>query len=164
MSNENAMSKENATIDELEKHAEAIRAEIRLPKQQSDVFRAAVEAGYLTALADGEVDRAERSSLVRAVEILSVGAVIEWEVDQLVEDCIARVKTEGASKRAEAVGSDLKKLGQAEAGIFIAAIVARATKRIEKSEAEVLKTVGKAAGLSNDQVAAIVKRSTALAG
>jgi len=151
----------NKSIEELEKFAETIRAELRVPRQ-SEVFRAAVEAGYLTALADGEVDALERQTLARAVEILSVGAVLDWEVEALIEEIQARVAKEGADKRAQSVGAELKKLGQAEPGLLLAAIVARATKKVDKSEAEVLKAVGKAAGLTNDQVAAIVKRSTAL--
>lgn len=158
----NKTSSTNKSIEELEKFAETIRAELRVPRQ-SDVFRAAVEAGYLTALADGEVDATERETLARAVEILSVGAVLDWEVEALVEQIQARVAADGAQKRAQTVGTQLKELGQAEAGILLAAIVARATKKVDKSEAEVLKTVGKAAGLSNDQVASIVKRSTSLA-
>ena len=156
------MSTNNKSIEELEKHAETIRAQLRVPRQ-SDVFRAAVEAGYLTALADGEVDATERETLAKAVEILSVGAVLDWEVEALVEQIQTRVKKEGADKRAQSVGAELKALGQPEAGILLAAIVARATKKVDKSEAEVLKTVGKAAGLTNEQVASIVKRSTSLA-
>jgi hypothetical protein len=156
-------TKTDATIAELEAHADAIRAELKVPKQ-ADMFRFATEAGYLTALADGTVEDAEIGALVRAVEILSEGAVIEWETDALVADCQERARTEGADKRATAVGQGLSALGQAEAGILVAAIVARATKKIGKKEADVLKAVGKAAGLSSDDVAAIVKRATSLGG
>ena len=151
----------NPTIVELEKHADAIRAELRVPRQ-SDLFRASVEAGYLTALADGTVDETERETMIRAIEILSVGAVIEWEVTALVDECRAKIDAEGAGKRAEAVGAELKALGQAEPGLLLAAIVARATNKIDKSEAEVLKAIGRAAGVPNDQVGAIVKRATGL--
>lgn len=154
-------SKSSKTIEELSKHAESIRSELNVPRQ-SDLFRAAVEAGFLTARADGNVDDTERETLVRAVDILSEGAVIEWEVESLVDACIARVDAEGAESRAEKVGAELRELGQAEVGILLAAVVARATKKIDKSEAEVLKSVGKAAGLTNEQVATIVKRATAL--
>ena len=161
MSKSDKSSKASKTIEELEKHAAAIRSELNVPRQ-SDVFRAAVEAGFLTARADGHVDDTERETLVRAVDILSEGAVIEWEVESLVDACVANVDAEGADNRAEKVGAVLRDLGQAEAGILLAAIVARATKKIDKSEADVLKAVGKAAGLSNEQVATIVKRATAL--
>jgi len=47
-----ANSKADATLAALEKHADEIRKELRVPKQ-NEVFRSAVEAGYLAALADG---------------------------------------------------------------------------------------------------------------
>ena len=102
-------------LAELEAHAASIRSELKVPKQ-NDVFRVAVEAGYLTALADGEVDAAERATMVRAVDLLSAGAVIEWETEALLEECEARAAKDGAAKRAAAVGESLAALGQAEAG------------------------------------------------
>ena len=58
----------------------------------------------------------------------------------------------------------LKEIGQPEAGLFVAALVARATKGVDKSEAELLKTIGKSAGVGTDKVRDIVKRATSLAG
>lgn len=156
-----ANSKADATLAALEKHADEIRKELRVPKQ-NEVFRSAVEAGYLAALADGHVDDAERATIVKAVEILSVGAVIEWEADTLLEACAGRAEKDGADKRAEVVGAELKSLGQAEAGLLFAACVARATNGVDKKEAEVLKAVGAAAGLSTDKVKNIVKRASAI--
>jgi len=40
--------------------------------------------------------------------------------------------------------------------------VARATNKVDKSEAEMLKNVGAAAGLTNDQVRAIVKKAATI--
>jgi tellurite resistance protein len=145
-------------LAELEAHAETIRAELKVPKQ-NELFRAAVEAGYLAAAADGDVDATERATIARAVEILSVGAVIEWEAETLLEECEKRVKEEGTEKRAAAVGGELKALGYAETGLYMAALVARATNGVEKSEAEMLKAVGTAAGLSVEKVRGLVKRA-----
>jgi tellurite resistance protein len=146
---------------ELEAHAEKIRSELKVP-QQSDVFRVAVEAGYLTALADGTVDDAERATMIRAIEILSAGAVIEWETESLLDECAERAKKEGAAKRVEAAGGELGTLGHAEAGLLFAALVAAASKGIDKKEAEVLKGVAAAAGLAGDRVKEIVKRANAI--
>jgi hypothetical protein len=146
-------------LAELEQHAETIRAELRVPRQ-SDVFRAAVEAGYLAALADGEVDAAERETIAKAVEVLSRGAVIEWETEQLLDECASLAEKEGLEKRAKAIGAALKGLGHAEAGLLFAAVIARVTKGVDKKEAEVLKNVGAAAGVGADQIKAIVKRAT----
>jgi tellurite resistance protein len=148
---------------DLEKHAEEIRGDLKVPRQ-SEVFRCAVEAGYLAARADGEFDDTERATIVRAVEILSVGAVIEWETEALLDECIARAKKDGADARAKAVGAELKELGQAEAGLLFAALVARATKGIDKREAEVLKVVATAAGVGAEPLRGIVKRATSLGG
>jgi tellurite resistance protein len=152
------MAKAN-NLSDLEKHAEAIRAELKVPKQ-SEVFRAAVEAGYLAALADGEADAEEMATIAKAIGILSVGAVIEWEAETLLEECASRAKAEGAEARAAAVGAELEALGHAEAGILFAAMVAHATNGVEKKESEVLKAVGAAAGLSGQKVGAIVKRAS----
>lgn len=147
----------------IEEHAEQIRGDLKVP-HQSAVFAHAVEAGYLAARADGEVDPTERETLTKAVEMLSQGAVIEWETEQLLDECQTRAEKEGAEARATKVGEALKELGQAEAGLLVAAFVARATNGVEKSEAEVLKAIGKAAGLTPDKIKAVVKRATDLDG
>jgi tellurite resistance protein len=154
-----AMSKK-ATLED---HAAQIRKELQVPNQ-SAVFETAVEAGYLAALADGNVDKDERAALARAVELLSQGLVIEWETEALLDDCARRAEKDGAPARAEEVGKKLGSLGQADAGLLLAAVVARATNGVEKSEAEMLKTIGKAAGLSTDKVRNIVKRAVSLGG
>ena len=153
------MANSTSSLAELEKHAERLRTELKVP-HQNEVFRAAVEAGYLVAAADGNFDETERETLVKAIEILSVGAVIEWEVETLLDECEARSEKEGAGKRAEAVGGELEKLGSAEPGLLLAAAVERATKKIDKKEAETLKALGAAAGLTGEQLSAIVKKAS----
>jgi len=145
-------------IADLESRAESIRAELRVPKQ-NEVFKVAVEAGYLAARADGVVDAEETAAIVRAVEILSSGAVVEWETEELVQECAARADAQSPAARAAAVGAALAALGQAEAGIYFAALVAHASKGIDKKEADVLKEIGKAAGVANDRVRDIVKKT-----
>ena len=152
------MSKANA-LDELQKRADEIRADLKVPRQ-NDVFRCAVEAGYLAALGDGEMDADERDTIVKAIDVLSQGAVIEWETDHLIDQCEERAKKEGTGKRAKAVGAALKELGHAEAGLLFAAVIARVTKGVDKKEAEVLKSIGSAAGVNAEQIKAIVKRAT----
>ena len=145
-------------IADLESRAESLRAELKVPKQ-NEVFKAAVEVGYLAALADGEVDDEETAAIVRAVEILSTGAVLEWEAEDIVAECARKAEAETPSKRAAAVGAELKALGQGEAGIYFAALVAHASKGIDKQEADVLKEIGKAAGVTPDKVKDIVKKA-----
>src|SRR6185503_4353289 len=139
---------------ELEKHAEAIRKDLAVPKQ-NEVFEAAAEAGFLAANADGTVDDDERAMLVAAIDTLSKGAVIEWEADALIESCVERTAT---GDRTEAVGARLKALGQPEAGLLFAAFVAQASGGIDKKESAVLHAIGKAAGIAKPKVTALLKR------
>jgi tellurite resistance protein len=148
-----------AALAEIETHAQGIRETLKVPRQ-NELFRSAVEAGYLAALADGTVDESERDILVRAIEMLSQGAVVEWETEAELEACASRATAQGADARAVAVGKTLSSLGHADMGLYIAALVARASKGIDKKEAEVLKAVGGAAGLSADAVKDIVKRAS----
>jgi len=117
----------SSALADIEAHAGSIRSQLNVPKQ-NEVFRAAVEAGYLTALADGEVDADERKAMVHAIELLSEGAVIEWETENLLDECAARAEKEGAPARMTAVGKALAELGHADVGIFFAAVIARASK------------------------------------
>ena len=152
------MAKSTDALTLLEKHAAEIRKELAVPRQ-NEVFRAALEAGFLAAMGDGEMDDTERGTIIRCVELLSQGAVIEWETDHLLDDCADRVEKEGKDKRAKAVGAALKELGHAEAGLLFAAVIARVTNGVDKKEADVLKAVGGAAGITADKIKAIVKKA-----
>lgn len=145
-------------LDDLQKHADRIRSDLAVPKQ-SELFKLAVEAGYLAALADGTADEIERQMIAKSVEILSTGGVIEWEVETLVDECAARVDKEGEKARIEAVGNALGALGQPEAGLLIAGFVAQASGGVSKKESKVLEAIGKAAGLPADKVSAALKRA-----
>jgi tellurite resistance protein len=147
------MSKKPTKV-ELDTYAAAVRKELSVPRQ-SDVFKAAVEAGYLAATTDGKLDDDERRAIVTAVEILSQGAVIEWEADSLVEE-VAKA-TGKPEERAKALGARLKELGQPEAGLLFGAFVAQATAGIDKNEEKILKAIGKAAGVADKRVREILK-------
>ena len=146
-----------STLAELETHAAEIRKELAVPKQ-NDVFAAAAEAAYLAASADGAVGDEEHTALVKAIGVLSVGAIIEWEVEDLLQKCAERVEKEGADPRSKAVGEKLKELGQPEPALLFAAFVAEASGGIDKKESAVLHAIGKAAGIAKNKVTAILKR------
>jgi tellurite resistance protein len=152
------MSKEKKSKTEVEKIAAELQKELTAHKQ-NEMHRYAVEAGYLTALADGTADAKERQALAESMQALSSGLVIEWEVDALIDDINERIGAEGHAARCEVVGTKLKELGQGEAGLLIGAYVALATAGIDKKEAEMLERIGKAAGIEKKQVGAIVKKA-----
>ena len=96
---------------------------------------------------------------MQAVELLSKGLVIEWEVEGFLGEAYARITAEGADKCAAAVGARLKELGQAEAAILVGAIVAHASGGVDKKEAVVLEKIATAAGLAKGQIIGIVKKA-----
>ncbi len=149
-------------LAELEKHAADIRKELNVPKQ-NEVFEVATEAGYLAAASDGKVDDAERATMIKAIEVLSVGAIIEWEVETLLDACAEHAEKEGVKARAAHVGQKLKALGQPEAALLFAAFVAQGSGGIDKKESEILHAIGKAAGLAKNKVTGILKRVGAAA-
>jgi tellurite resistance protein len=152
-------AKKTLNVAYLEQQAGAVRQSLPAGPNQSALFEAAVEAGYLTALANGTEDEGEREALVKAVEILSSGLVLEWEVEPLLETIAERIKTEGNAARCAAVGKNLKELGQPEAALLVGAVVAYATAGIDKQEAIVLEKIATAAGLGKPDIAAIVKKA-----
>jgi tellurite resistance protein len=152
----------SVTLDALAKHAEEIRKELNVPDQER-LFRVATEAGYLTALADEKVDADERASMIKAIEALSKGSVIEWELDAFIDDCEKRAKEDGKKARLANVGDNLSKLGQPEAALLFAAFIAQASGGIDKKEATIVHALGKAAGVAKDKVTAILTRVGAAA-
>jgi uncharacterized tellurite resistance protein B-like protein len=156
-----AAAKKSPNTALLEQQAEALRTSLAGTTRLPEFFRAAAEAGYLTALADGEESEDERAAVVATLEILSKGFVIEWETESFLEEAAKKFEADGAEARAAAVGAQLKELGHPEAGLLLGALVAYATAGIEKSEASVLEKIGAAAGVAKKEVAAIVKKARA---
>ncbi len=142
------------TKEQLATFAGAISADVAAAKQ-ADLFQTAVAAAHLASHADGKIDDAKKKAIVDALEILSKGVVIEWEVELLLEEA---GKTDGGQEaRAKAIGEKLKASGQAEAGLLVAAFVAQATDGIDQKEAKILRAIGKAAGIGDKRVKEILK-------
>ncbi len=150
-----ATKKKKPTKEKLADYAAKIRGELEEFRKQDETFKVAVEVGFLAARADGDVDEAERKALVEAVDILSQGVVIELEVEAIVADLEA---VEGDDlQKAEALGAKLESASQADAGLLVGAFVAQATSGIDNKERKILRTMGRAAGLKDHRIRAILK-------
>jgi tellurite resistance protein len=147
--------------DKLSAHATAIQRALAVP-QQAEVFRYAVEAGYLAALADGDADAEEMATIVRSLYGLSSGLVVDWEIDALIDECNEAIGGEGHRARAQVVGEKLAALGQIEIGLLVASLVALASNGLDKREATMLESIGKAGGLDKAALTEIVKRARGL--
>lgn len=151
------MSRAKRTDADLKKIAAEMRKVMTGPTL-NQVYRQAMEAGYLCALADGEADAGEKEAIVKAMHDLSSGLVVEWEVDAMMDECNDAIGSEGHEARAKSVGAKLKELGQAEAGLLLGAYTAFATGGLDKKEAGVLEKIGTAAGVTKNQIANLVKQ------
>ncbi len=151
------MSRAKRTDADLKKIAAEMRKVLTGPTL-NQVYRQAMEAGYLCALADGEADAGEKEAIVEAMHDLSSGLVVEWEVDAMMDECNEAIGRDGHEARAKAVGAKLKELGQAEAGLLLGAYTALATGGLDKKEAGMLEKIGTAAGVTKNQVANLVKQ------
>lgn len=152
------MSRAKRTDADLKNIAAEMRKVMTGPKL-NQVYRYAMEAGYLCALADGGADEGEKAAIVKAMHDLSSGLVVEWEVDAMIDECNEAIGGEGFDSRCSSVGSKLKELGQAEAGLLLGAYTALATGGLDKKEATMLEKIGSAAGVSKNQVANLVKQA-----
>jgi len=153
-----AAAKKTPNTSYIEQQAEAVREGLA-GSNQAELFRLAVESGYLAALADGTEDALEREALVASIEAISKGLVLEWETESFLAESYAKIQADGADARAAAVGARLKELGQAEAALLVGALVAHSSGGVDKKEASVLEKIAIAAGLTKAQIVAIVKKA-----
>jgi uncharacterized tellurite resistance protein B-like protein len=143
---------------ELQTIAAAIRKELPVG-QQDELFRLAVESGYLAALADGNADAEERTMIAEAITEISDGVVVEWEVEVLLNECNELIGMEGHHGRCAAIGQRLKELGHERTGLMLAALVALATGGLDELEVKMLQRIADAAGVANAQLAEVVKEA-----
>jgi tellurite resistance protein len=153
-------SEKTGGLTALGKHAEALRNALGAA-EQNELLAAAVEAGCLAAFGDLEVDEGERRAIIDAAGALSSGAVVEWEADSLVDDCVKRIADEGIEARVAAVGGTLKRLGHPGTGIVFAVFVAGATGGVDRLEHGVLEGIAEEAGLPSGELAAILAKAGA---
>lgn len=149
-----ATSTKKPTKEKLASYAEEVRKQLDF-RGQDEVYGVAVEIGYLAARADGTMDEGERKAIIHAVDILSQGVVIELEVDSIIE--AADGKDGSLEDQAKALGKRLEELGQSDPGLLFGAFVAQASSGIDKRERKVLRTVGRAAGISDRKIRTILK-------
>lgn len=119
------------------------------------LFNAIVEAGYLVAAADGQVDDTELATLKNAVQIISDGDISADEIDTLVEDLIDLRRSEGETARCKAVGQSLADSKAAEEGLYLAAAIAYVSAGLDERELAVMEHIASAARLSTASLAAI---------
>jgi tellurite resistance protein len=119
------------------------------------LFNAIVEAGYLVAAADGDVDDRELDTLKSAVATLTEGEMPQSDIETLLEDFIDLRKSEGEESRCKAVGAILREANCSEEGVYLAAAIAYVSAGLSETELAVMEKIARAAHVSGAQLAVI---------
>lgn len=116
------------------------------------LFEAIVEASYLVAAADGNVDAEERKTFERVVYAACGGTVAANQVASLVGDFEGLLEEDGLDARVAQVAKQVSKKDHAREVLRIAALIAQASDGVADSERSVLEKIAKATGLEAKDV------------
>lgn len=114
------------------------------------LFNAVVEAAWLVAASDDNVDDVEVANLHAAVKALADDWMDEAEVDTLFADLVEYHAAEGHDARCKVAGRNLKKV--AVPAIKLAAYLGYVSAGLAKGEFDTLVKIAAAAGLDRETV------------
>lgn len=114
-------------------------------------LHAVLRAACLTSAADGEVDKAERDAIVRALSKLG-GKPFDADVVDAELVTARAVEASRMAAYAEALGRDLAGAGVASLGLAVAATIAAASRGIAYAELGVLERLAAGGGLPDEVV------------
>lgn len=122
------------------------------------LFEAIVEAAYLVATADGELDETEREAFGRVVAQACHGAVSEDQIGALLSDLADQLAEDGLEKRIEMVGRTIAKEEHQREVLRIAGFLASISGGVSDVERRVLEAMAEAFGLESGAVEAELQR------
>ncbi len=131
---------------DIEKHAEGIKKDLAVPKQ-NEVFKAAAEAGYLVLCAGRNCRRRRARDARSRSKILSAGAVIEWEVEDLLESA-EKMRRPMAKRNARDAVARIERARTTRSWCFVCGVRRAPSGGIDKKELAILHAIGKAAGVA----------------
>jgi tellurite resistance protein len=133
--------------------------------ERKKVTGALLETAWSVACADEGPDEAQRDAM-RAIVGRLWNAMLKPELeDRMVATAVKAVSQQGVSERCAALGAKLKALGFGRLGVELAALVAEVSRGLDPSELLALRELAHAAGLGDDDLKAILRRTEeALAG
>jgi tellurite resistance protein len=115
-------------------------------------FEALVEAMFLMMAADGQLAAEEREVLKGAVRELTQNKLRSAQIEQLVEDCTARLAADGQAKRLAAITEVLAPEPiVAEAAFVLSAAMAFADSEIADAENDLLNEFAEKLGIDADR-------------
>lgn len=123
------------------------------------LFEAVVEAAFLVANADGELDAAEESAFRHVVVAACGGFVVERQVSALLADLGQQLQEDGLERRLQVVARSVAREDQAREVLRIAALLARVSGGVSQVEREVLSQLAGELKLSPSSVDTAIKEA-----
>jgi tellurite resistance protein len=118
-----------------------------------------IETAWSIAALDDEVDAAEKEALRAIVAGLWDTSYGEAMEERMTRAALGVIGKQGAQARCEALGAKLKAIGMAEHGIAVAVLVAEVSHGLDPAELQALRHLASAAGIEDDELLALVRRT-----
>jgi tellurite resistance protein len=129
------------------------------PARKRAVAGVLIETAWSIAALDDEVDEAEKDALRAVVAALWDASYGETMEARMTQAALGVLGKQGAQARCEALGAKLKATGMVEHGLAIAVLVAEASHGLDPAELLALKHLASAAGASETELLALVRRT-----
>ena len=143
---------------------EPMAGAVREARQRADgqnlraVMTNLLEAACVVAVANGEVDDAERD-VIREVAITLCDLELDAPaIDKMVENVAVAVAAEGIEQRCDKIAGRLAVLGLGEVGLGVATLVAQVSHGIDAPELAALSRIAAALGLGDDALTDVIHR------
>ncbi|HSY20902.1 MAG TPA: SRPBCC family protein [Polyangiaceae bacterium] len=130
--------------------------------RQLSVVTALLETAWAIAVVNGPPDDAERDAMRAVAGVLCQNVGEPTSERHMIQTAIDAVAKQGVAARCTALGTRLKSFGFGEFGVEVAALVADVSHGIDTPELMALEHLAVAAGLDNERLAAIVRRTEEL--
>lgn len=127
---------------------QAQEQQARAEQEVADTFGAVVEAAAIVAMADGSFSDAESQRLVARVAPLTGGRLSAEQIEAMAKEAAARVQSEGASARADAVAAALADDELRRAALLVACAVGWTEGGIGQKEGLALQSLSRAFGIA----------------
>lgn len=116
-----------------------------------------LEAACVTAIADNEIDDAERDAIRAVGHAIGLRPLDDDAIEAVVASSIDRTRSDGVERRCTSLGAKLKKLGLAEEGLGVATLIAQVSHGVDQSELAALQLLARSAGVTDLRLAEVIE-------
>jgi tellurite resistance protein len=117
-----------------------------------------VEAACVTAIADNDVDDAERDAIHAVIRTLGMQTLDDDAVEAVIASSIDRTREQGIEPRCDELGQRLRVMDLALPGLSVATLVAQISHGVDQPELAALQRIARAAGVSDEGLAELIER------